>query len=66
MSIFIWFVLPPLGNNICEMPEPNEWHTLTVNKEGNRIRCTINDRRVFDAEDSPGIGNSPSYNAGRI
>lgn len=57
---------PPLGHNVCETTEPHEWHTLTVNKEGNRIRCTIDDRRVFDVEDSPEIGNGPSYNAGRI
>lgn len=57
---------PPLGHNVCEMPEPNTWHTLTVNKEQDRIRCAIDGRCVFDVEDSSGAGNGPSYNAGRI
>jgi hypothetical protein len=57
---------PPLGHNVCEIPTPDTWHTMTVNKEGDRIRCAIDDRRVFDVEDSPGTGNGPSYNAGRI
>jgi hypothetical protein len=57
---------PPLGHNVCEVPEPNVWHTLTVNKEGYRIRCAIDDQCIFDVKDSPGTGNGPSYNAGRI
>jgi hypothetical protein len=57
---------PALGAETSELPKVGEWHTLTVNKEGDRIRCAIDGRCIFDVIDSGFSGQGSSYNAGRI
>jgi len=60
------YLSPPLGHNVVDVPEVDEWHTLTVHRSGHRIRCAIDGRCVLDARDPPFTGTGPTYNAGRI
>lgn len=57
---------PALGAEITDVPTVDTWHTLTVTKDGDRIRCGIDDELVFDVTDSAFSGQGGSYNVGRI
>lgn len=57
---------PALAHNVLDEPTVNEWHTLTIRRTGDRIRCAIDDQCVLDARDPPFTGTGPPYNAGRI
>lgn len=57
---------PPLDDNIGDLPDVGTWHTLTVSKEGDRIRGAIDDTVLVDADESDFPGNGPSLNTGRV
>ena len=60
------YLAPPLDHNVADVPEVSEWHTLTINRTGDRIRCAVDGRCVHDARDPPFTGTGPTFNAGRI
>jgi Domain of unknown function (DUF1961) len=56
----------PLGTSVTALSELNTWHELIVHKEGDRIRCGIDSKTIFDVVDSAFSGFGSSYNCGRI
>lgn len=57
---------PPLDDNIGNLADVGTWHTLTVGKEGDRIRGAIDDTVIVDADESDFPGNGPPLNTGRV
>lgn len=57
---------PVLDHNLADVPGVDQWHTLTIRREGERVRCAIDDRCLLDARDPPFTGTGPPYNVGRI